>query len=99
MKNLLNTIQRLKRYVIHHSDFRGYYQSARQSKNLNGFNAYLTDWFNHLKDNPQFIALLDKPYSDSTSITINGNIIDMDSLFTDYQSDLRSFYGLNPNSL
>jgi hypothetical protein len=99
MKEILDTIAKLKRFVINDYEFRNYYQMARQLKNLNGYHAYINDWFNHLKDSPSYIALLDKKYIDCSYVVINGNIVDLDSLWIDYQSDLRSFYGLNPKSL
>ena len=99
MKKTIDTISRLKRFVINDEEFRKYYQMARQRKNLNGYQAYINDWFNQLKDNPQFIALLDKKYLDCSYVVIHGNIIDLDSLWIDYQSDLRAYYDLNPNSL
>lgn len=99
MKQVINTLNKLKRFILNDQDFRTYYQNARQLKNLNGFNDYIDDWFNHLKDNPHYVALLDKRYLDCSYIIINGNIIDLDSLYLDYKSDLRSYFNLNPKSL
>lgn len=116
MKQIINTLNKLKRFISNDEDFKyayrvanstltnkdsfkSYYQGARQLKNLNGFNGYINDWFNHLKDNPQYVALLDKRYLDCSYVVINGNIIDLDSLYLDFKSDLRSYYGLNPTSL
>jgi hypothetical protein len=99
MKKVIDTLNKLKAFVLNDQDFRSYYQGARQLKNLNGFNAYVNDWFNHLKDEPNFVALLDKKYLDCSYIVINENIIDLDSLWIDYQSDLRSYFDLNPKTL
>ena len=99
VKNIGNTIQKLKAFILNDSDFRDYYKAAKQQKNLNGFQAFVSNWLNHLKNNPQYIALLDKRYLDCSYKVINGNIIDLDSLYLDYCSDLKAFFNLNPESL
>ena len=99
MKKVIDTLNKLKAFVLNDQDFRSYYQGARQLKNLNGFNAYINDWFNHLKDNPNYVALLDKKYLDCAYVVINSNIIDLDSLYIDFKSDLRSYFNLNPKTL
>lgn len=99
MKKQQETISKLKRFILKDQDFRTYYQNARQLKNLNGFNKFIDNWFNHLQANPRYVALLDKRYLDCSYVIINDNIIDLDSLWIDYQSDLRSYFDLNPSSL
>lgn len=96
MINLVKTVQLLQAHILNNQNFIDYYKIARQTKNLNGYKYFIKQWLNHLKDNPQFIPLLDKPYEEIPHIIIMGDIIDLASLYVDYKSDLRSYYGLNP---
>lgn len=99
MKQLKQTtLNKLKAFILNDQDFRTYYQSARQLKNLNGFKAFIDQWLNHYNYGG-YIALLDKRYLDCSYVIINKNIIDLDSLYLDFKSDTRSYFDLNPTSL
>jgi hypothetical protein len=99
MNKIASTLNKLHAYILNDSDFQDYYKQARQLKNLKGYKYFIKQWLGHYLDNPQWIALIDKPYLDYSYVIINDNIIDLDSLFIDYKSDLRAYFQLNPKSL
>jgi hypothetical protein len=92
------TLNKLKAFIFNDEHFRTYYQSARQLKNLNGFNAFVGLWLNDYNQGG-YIALLDKKYIDCSYVIIDENIIDLDSLYIDFKSDVRSYFELNPKGL
>jgi hypothetical protein len=92
------TLNKLKAFILNDQDFKTYYQSSRQLKNLNGFNAFVGLWLNDYNQGG-YIALLDKKYLDCAYVIIDENIIDLDSLYIDFESDVRSYFDLNPKGL
>jgi hypothetical protein len=98
MKKLQNTMEALQNFILQDEDFQTYYKQSRQLKNLNGYKKYITEWLQSLTDIMDGY-LLDKKYLDISWFMVNENIIDMDSLYLDFQSDVKSYYNLNPKSL
>jgi hypothetical protein len=92
------TLNKLKAFILNDQDFRTYYQVARQLKNLNGFNTFVGLWLNDYNQGG-YINLLDKKYIDCSYVIIDENIIDLDYLYIDFKSDLRSYFDLNPKGL
>jgi hypothetical protein len=92
------TLDKLKAFILNDQDFRTYYQSSRQLKNLNGFNAFIGLWLNDYNQGG-YIALLDKKYIDYSYVIIDENIIDIDYLYIGFESDIRSYFNLNPKGL
>jgi hypothetical protein len=92
------TLNKLKAFILNDRDFKTYYQSSRQLKNLNGFNAFIGLWLKDYND-IGCIALLDKKYIDCAYVIIDENIIDLDYLYIDFKSDVRSYFELNPKGL
>jgi hypothetical protein len=115
MKLKETTLNKLKAFILNDHDFKGvfyvakstltdqdsfkeYFKASRQLKNLNGFKAFVKLWLNDYNQGG-YIALLDKRYIDCSYIIIDENIIDLDSLYIDFKSDTKSYFGLNPTSL
>jgi len=98
MEKQQETMKALKSFILKDKDFQDYYKQARQVKNLNGFNKFILAWLESLNDIMDGY-ILDKKYLDISWFMVNDNIIDMDSLYLDFESDLRAYYNLNPKSL
>lgn len=98
MEKQKETIKALEAFILRDKDFQNYYKTSRQLKNLNGFSKFVKAWLESLSDIMDGY-LLDKKYLDVSWFMTNGNIIDMDSLYIDFKSDVRSYYDLNPKSL
>jgi hypothetical protein len=109
------TLNKLKAFILNDEDFKdvlyvaqstltdqdsfkNYFKASRQLKNLNGFNAFVGLWLNDYNQGG-YIALLDKKYLDCSYVIIDQNIIDLDYLYIDFKSDIRSYFELNPKSL
>jgi hypothetical protein len=98
MEKQQETMKALKSFILKDKDFQDYYKQARKIKNLNGFNKFIVAWLESLNDIMDGY-ILDKKYLDISWFMVNDNIIDMDSLYLDFESDLRAYYNLNPKSL